>query len=299
MPYLEVSLSFRPRKKRSAECVRLRTTMRPLIWSLTVLALGACAEPQCSNTSFGNGVVCVRAHGEGSPKSDETARTVELRASSGNAVIVVAYQCWDALCATTGSTTLTISDNINSPETCFTKSPNSPFTLVESSAGAQHIQQYIWFCPSIPGGVSRFTVTCSAMRSCSYITVWVMEWTGLTADPTVEAFDTDGSAASTIRGTEASVSTRTATRYTKDLVIACGDNTDDRTMSPGAPYLEVNQFFPGNMCMATTVDASGSVQTATSRWMGDDDWYFVIAAIRSAGSAPAVAGSRDRAHGLR
>lgn len=278
-----------------AECLRLGRGLRAPFLLLTIFALGACAESQCSYTSFGSGVVCVRAHGEGSPKANETSRTVELHTSAGNGVIVAAYQCWDALCATIGSTTLTVSDNVNNPEACFTKSPDSPFTLVETSAGAQRIQEYIWYCPHIPSGVTSFSVTCSAVRSCSYITVWVTEWTGLTTDATVEAFDTDGGAASTIWGMEASVSTRTATRYTRDLVIACGDNTEDRTMNPGAPYLQVNQFFPGNMCMARTVTAAGNVQTATSRWSGDDDWYFVIAAIRSAGSVLEVVGSGDRA----
>jgi len=265
-----------------------------LLGCLTAVALGACAEPQCSNTNLGNGVACVRAHGEGSPKANETSRTVELRTTPGNGVIVAAYQCWDALCATTGTTTLAISDNINSPEGCFTKSPGSPFTLVEASAGRQHIQQYFWYCPHIPDGVVQFVVTCSAVRSCSYITVWVTEWTGLTADATMAAFDTDGGAASTIQSNAASVSTRAATRYTRDLVIACGDNTDDRTMTPGASYVLVNQFFPGNMCMASAITASGSVQTATSRWAGDDDWYFVIAAIRSAGSVLEVVAPEDR-----
>ena len=150
----------------------------------------------------------------------------------------------------------------------LTKSPHSPFTLVETSAGAQHLQQYMWYCPSIPSGVTTFTVTCSAPLSCSYITAWVTEWTGLTSDATVAAFDTDGGATVPIQNTTSSVSTQAATRYTKDLIFACGDNTADRLMTPGAPHLQVNQFFPGNMCMASTVTAAGSVQTATALGSG-------------------------------
>jgi len=264
--------------------MELQATLRNLCWASLFLVIGACTRAPCSGTSFGDNVVCIRAHGAGSSTVDETYRTVELAPAAGHAVIVAAYQCWDALCATTGTTTMRLSDNLNDPEPCFTKSPNSPFTLVETSTGAEHLQQYMWYCPSIPAGVSAFTVTCSVERSCSYITVWVSEWTGLTSDPTVAAFDTDGGAASKVRETIARVSTNAATRYTRDLVIACGDNTHDLTMTPRRPYAPVNQFYPGNVCMARMVSAAGEVQTATATWKGDDDWYFTIAAIRSARS---------------
>jgi hypothetical protein len=205
---------------------------------------------------------------------------------AGHAVIAAAYQCWDSECATTGAATLKISDNVNDPEPCFTKSPHSPFTLVETSAGAQHLQEYIWYCPSIPRGVTRFTVTCSMTSSCSYITVWISEWTGLTTDTTVAAFDADGGAASKVLGTAATVSTEAPTRNSRDLIVACGDNSNDISMTPGRPYVVVNQFYPGNLCMAKTVAAAGEVQTATSTWKEADDWYFAIAAIRSSRSVP-------------
>ena len=263
---------------------RWRTGLRILCWGSCAVLIGSCSKGPCSNTSFGNGVVCIRAHGAGSSTANETYRTVALAPAAGHAVIVAAYQCWDAECATTGTTELRVSDNVNDPEPCFTKSPHSPFTLVETSAGAQHLQQYMWYCPSIPAGVSAFTLACSAEQSCSYITAWVSEWIGLTPDPTAAALDTDGGAASTVQGTTASVSTNAATRYTRELIIACGDNTNDLTMIPGRPYTVVNQFFPGNLCMARTVSAAGEVQAATASWKGEDDWYFTIAAIRSAQS---------------
>ena len=50
---------------------------------------------------------------------------------------------------------MSIGDNINNPESCFAASPHSPFTLVETSIGTQHIQQYMWVCPSIPLGCDQ------------------------------------------------------------------------------------------------------------------------------------------------
>jgi hypothetical protein len=140
-------------------------------------------------------------------------------------------------------------------------------------------------CPNIPSGVTSFTATCSVARSCSYITITVTEWKGLA---TSDVFDIDGGAASSTQQTKATISTSSATSYTNDLLYTFMDNTGDEVMTPGAPYLTALQFWPGNINTATAVGTTG-IQTATATWKGNDDWYGVIAAIKSAASRPAVA----------
>src|SRR6516165_4494033 len=134
---------------------------------------------QCSNTSYGSGVTCVQYGGGGGAITNESQVVASFSPTAGHAVIATAYQCWDSGCLTTGSTTMTIGDNIHNPESCFVASPHSPFTLVETSTGAQHLQEYLWVCPSIPSGVNSFQINCSSANSCSYMAITVSEWTGL------------------------------------------------------------------------------------------------------------------------
>ncbi len=253
---------------------------------LALLVLFTVSKPtrkQCSNTDYGYGVTCINGAGEGGANANITSKTVVFSPTPHHAVIVAAYTCADSNCQKMPVTTLTISDSVNNPEQCFMPSPHSPFSLNETSAGKQQLQEYIWMCPDIPSGVTDFTVTCSVARSCSYITITATEWTGLA---TSDVFDTDGGAASTTQQTRATISTDSATRYTNDLVYTFMDNTGDEVMTPGPPYRTVLQFYSGNINTATTVGTTG-IQTATATWTGNDDWYGAIAAIKSAASRPA------------
>ncbi len=237
---------------------------------------------QCSNTSYGNGVVCVGGAGNGGDNTYLTTKSLTFSPSAGHAVIATAYTCADSHCQNVPTTTMTIGDNLHNPEPCFQKSPNSPFSLIETSAGTQKLQDYIWVCPSIPFGITCFTITCSVANSCSYMTFTVTEWTGLA---TSNVFDADGGGASSVQQSSLSISTSKPLSFTNDLMYTWFDNTADEEMTPGAPYKQVLQFFSGNLNSAIAVNTAG-IQTTTASWTGNDDWYGVLAAIKTAASQP-------------
>jgi hypothetical protein len=247
---------------------------------LFVLLLPRQVFSQCSNTSYGNGATCIKGAAGGGDIPNETSIDVPLSPIAGHGIIASAYTCADSLCQQVPATTMTISDNVNNPETCFVASPHSPFSLIETSSGTQKLQEYIWMCPNIPSGVTSFTMTCRVASSCSYMTLTVTEWTGLA---TSKVFDADGGGASTVQQTSLSISTSTGLSYINDLMYTFFDNTNDELMTPGSPYLQVLQVFSGNLNSALTINAAG-VQTATASWTGSDDWYGAIAAIKTANS---------------
>jgi hypothetical protein len=234
----------------------------------------------CSNTDYGHGVRCLGGAGAGGNNANVTSRTVSYMPAAGNAIIASAYTCGDAKCQDSPRTALTISDNVNDPELCFVPSPHSPFALTETSAGRQKLQEYIWICPVVPAGVRSFTVTCSAPGACSYITLTVTEWTGLA---TSAVFDVDGNGASSIMETTATLRTSSPTSNTNELIYTFLDNTADRTMHPKAPHRAALQFWPGNLNTAALIESPGP-QSVTTTWEGKDDWYGVIAAVKSAAS---------------
>jgi hypothetical protein len=205
---------------------------------------------------------------------------VRYAPSPGSAIIAAAYTCADAKCQDAPKTLLKISDNVNDPELCFAPSPRSPFALAETSLGAQKLQEYIWMCPTVPSGVTSFTATCSSPKACSYITLTVTEWVGLTKS---DVFDVDGAGASSVQETTATLHTSSATRYTNELIYTFLDNTGDRTMTPMAPHRTALQFWPGNINTAALIEPPGP-QSVMTTWQGQDDWYGAIAAIKSAAS---------------
>jgi hypothetical protein len=274
-----------------------RTEMKNLLLISILFMLGTWslhASGQCSNTNYGSGVTCIQGSGHGGAIANETSMTTFLSATAGHAIIATAYTCADSNCQNVPTTTMSISDNLHSPETCFVKSPHSPFALNETSAGTQKLQQYMWVCPSIPSGVNSFTATCSTPNACSYITLTVTEWTGLA---TSNVFDVDGGEASTVRSTTATVSTSAPTVSANDLVYTFFDTTSDDFSCAVSPYLTALQFFAGNINTAHIAGAAGSTQTAQITWSNscpggtntNDDWYGTTAAIRTAASASATA----------
>jgi hypothetical protein len=87
-------------------------------------------------------------------------------------------------------------------------------------------------CPNIPAGVTSLTATYGVPNACTYITLTVMEWTGLA---TTDVFDTDGGSASSVQDTKATLPTSAPTRYANELLYTFMDNTRDLTITPG-PY---------------------------------------------------------------
>lgn len=240
---------------------------------------------QCNNTSYGAGVVCVGSAGVGSGSENMSSNTVGYSPAAGHGILAAAYTCGlNAIsnnCGLVPATTLTISDNVHpAGETCFTASPHSPFTLRETSTNKQQLQEYIWACPSAPPGITSFTATCSVANSCSFITLVVTEWTGLASS---NMFDVDGGGASAAQSTSLSVSTSSATHYTYELIYGFFDNTKDETMTPVSPAKDINQFYSGNYT-AGYLAAGAGVQTISTKWSPADDWYGVVAGIKTAES---------------
>jgi hypothetical protein len=184
-------------------------------------------------------------------------------------------------------------------ESCFVASPHSPFTLIETSQGAEHIQMYVWICPQIPSGVHTLTMTCVGGgengNNCYWMTLLVTEWTGLStsADP----FDVDGGAASSAQGTTGTVSTSSSTNYTNELMFTFWDTTADQWDCAVAPYQapeECCNTTGGNINTAKTTSTKGT-QTAQITWYDPNrnsgscpnggnittDWYGVIVGIKS------------------
>lgn len=260
--------------------------MKQILLLAVLLSLFApIAFCQCSNTSYGAGVVCVGSAGVGSPTENMSSNTVSYSPTAGHAILAAAYTCGlnatSNNCGLAPTTTLTISDNVHpSGETCFTASPHSPFALNETSTNKQQLQEYLWACPSIPSGVTSFTATCSAANSCSFITLVVTEWTGLA---TSNMFDVDGGGASAVQSTSLSVSTSAPTNYTYEIIYGFFDNTNDETMTPTSPAMDINQFYSGNLT-AGYLAATTGVQTIATTWSPADDWYGAIAGIKTAES---------------
>ena len=246
--------------------------------ALAVGVLAARNTTYCSNTQYGHGVTCINGAGAGGSDAYITSRTVSYRPGVNHAIIVAAYTCADSKCQEMPVTTLSIGDNINSPEPCFIPSPHSPFALNEISKGHQKLQEYIWVCPTIPKRVTSFTATCSRANACSYITLTITEWTGLAS---TNVFEADGGAASQQQQTRATVSTSSRTKSLYDLLYTFMDNTGDENMSPVPPFVTALQFYPGNINTAAIATTNG-IQTAQTTWTGKDDWYGAMAAIRSA-----------------
>lgn len=250
------------------------------------------AAGQCTNTSYGAGVTCIKGTGN-QTRTGQTTVSVSFTPTAGHAVIATGYSCWDSTCKTTGTTTLSIGDNIHGTDACFVKSPHSPFTLVQTSTSKEHIQEYVWICPNIASGVNTLTMTCSQASKCNWMTLLVTEWTGLA---TSAPFDVDGSATSSVQGTTATVSTSGATTKTNELMLTFGDVTSDQWTCPVAPYKapeECCNTTGGNINTANTTGSTKGTQTAQITWANGvqclggtaighvTDWFEVITGIKS------------------
>jgi hypothetical protein len=134
--------------------------------------------------------------------------------------------------------TATISDNVNSPETCFHASPNAPYYMDNSSV-PDYPTGYAWYCPSIPAGVTSFTVTTSGTGS-------------------------SGTTFLTMSGSEWQTGSIAATGYFESVDQGVSSNN---TPSLTASVPTNNPGNPGFITEAAAASSSG-VQTATATWSG-------------------------------
>jgi hypothetical protein len=222
--------------------------------------------------------------------------SVSYSPTPGNGVEVFGTYCNNTSCSASVPTIVAaISDNLNSPETCFTPSPHSPYYMSNSSV-PDFITGEAWYCPSIPSGVTSFTLTTSGMGSSAttYLTLFLIEWKAgsIASAGYFENVDNAGSSNNTPSIT-ASVSTTGATTHSNDLVtgmvVLCGGTLDIMAGSGFTSMIANPSSNPGVLAEAKAVTSTGT-QSATAEWTASatsgncelgsssdyDTWYGII-----------------------
>jgi len=235
-----------------------------------------------------------------------TTNTVNLAPYPGNGVEIFVQYCGDVNCTTAPTQTATISDNINNPETCFTVSPHSPYNMA-NPAVPDYERFYAWYCPSIPSGVTSFTVTTNVTSY--YLQLDVIEWESGTIASTsffdpVDRLISSNPSGNAAPGSTATISTSGSTTSANELITAsiqtCSGSVPG-IVGTGYTGIIVNPpYFQGytNGHVTEAIQASSaSVQTATTTWtytgsiydncaLGyaapNDTWFGVIVPLKSA-----------------
>jgi hypothetical protein len=203
--------------------------------------------------------------------------TCSFSPTAGHGIVIGAYACADSGACTTaipGGTTIAIKDNVNNPETCFTAAPSSP--VLVSDSGGFHLVWYWWVCPSIPSGVTSFTITNSS--GSGYEPIWISEVTGSSFTGVI---DKDGAAVSASSGTSASVPTTAATTNAQDICLAMIDydhNSGGQTVGSGWTA-RFNDGTNDGVLQTLLTSATGT-QTATATWVSSDSWFGEIVCVK-------------------
>jgi hypothetical protein len=271
----------------------------PSSWEIS-LTVSNCSSP----TTIGSFTNCGNFFVHGGTGIDTL--TTPYSPTAGNGVLVHATWCGHSDCGGPFVTTITatISDNVNSPETCFHASPNAPYYMDNSSV-PDYPTGYAWYCPSIPSGVTSFTVTTSGTGSSgtTFLTMSGSEWqTGsIAATGYFESVD-QGISSNNTPSLIASVPTSAGITHTNDLVVSSMSNCGGIiNIEPGAGFtaLVLNPTDnPGFITEAAAASSSG-VQTATASWSGTtasgncqlgdtgglDTWYGFITPMVANSSA--------------
>jgi hypothetical protein len=252
------------------------------------------------NLAIGSYTLCGEVYND---VSSGTSVTVNYSPSPNNGIIAYATWCFNSSCNSSSSgITATIGDNINATESCFVASPHSPF-ITDGNGGAQGSgdfqQHYVWYCPSIPSGVTSFTVTPSS-PNLSYLQLNISEWKAgslaASCSPISACFenvDNFGQAGNSTGGTTATITTSGPTVNTNDLVFAVTEvPCCSFTASPGTGYTGITvapSVTPGMVSEAKAATVTGT-QTATTTWTGGSAaWFGVIVPLKGAGAAPVAA----------
>jgi uncharacterized repeat protein (TIGR03803 family) len=253
--------------------------------------------------------------------STGTTVTANYSPTAGNGIEIFATFCseFSPLCGSFNTSVVaSIGDNINPTESCFTMSPHSPYYMSNSSV-PDYITGYAWYCPSIPSGVTSFTLSTSGTGSANttFLTLGVVEWKAGSVASTGYFENVDNSATSNnVPSLSSSVPTSGSTTKTNDIITGlttlCGGTLD---IVPGSGFtgLIVNPSSnPGVLIEAEGVTATGT-QAVTATWSGGtivgncqlgqtgglDTWYgFVVPLVGASQSGatiglPSVSGERD------
>jgi hypothetical protein len=250
----------------------------------------ASSTPCSTNTiQIGSYTICGTARND----VDGTRSSVTYSPTAGNGVFVSVNFCGNSTCTLPATQAVTIRDNLNNPETCFVASPHSPFTLT-SSPGTDSERFYMFYCPSIPAGVTSFTATASAAATSLQIDLVEIKAGGIASSNFWE--NVDNSAVSTTTGTTATVSTNGPTTNSNDFIMALmHPGSASYAAVPGTGYtgIIVNPTNPdtsvtqGHVLEAKAVSSTG-VQTATITWGTPLTWFGVIAPLKGAVGSPAA-----------
>jgi len=222
--------------------------------------------------------------------------SVAYSPTPGNGVEVFGTYCNNTSCSAFVPTIVAaISDNLNSPESCFTPSPHSPYYMSNSSV-PDFVTGEAWYCPSIPPGVTSFTLTTSGKGSSAttFLTLFVIEWKAgsIASAGYFENVDNAGSSNNTPSIT-ASLSTTGATTHSDDLVTGmfslCGGTLDILGGSGFTTLIANPSSNPGVVAEAKAVTSTGT-QSTTATWTASttsgncelgnssdyDTWYGII-----------------------
>jgi unsaturated rhamnogalacturonyl hydrolase len=252
--------------------------------------------PTCAqNLAVGNFELCGEVYND---VSSGTNVTVNYSPSAGNGIIAWATWCFDSQCdGSISGVTATIGDNVNAAESCFAASPHSPF-ITDANGGGQGSgdfqQHYVWYCPSIPSGVTSFTMTPSNpnLRDLQLnITEWKAGSLAASCSPLSACFenvDNLGQAGNSTGGTTATIITSGPTVNANDLIFAVTEvPCCSFTASPGPGYTGITvapSLTVGMVSEAMAATTTG-VQTATTTWTGGSTpWFGVIVPIIGASS---------------
>jgi IPT/TIG domain/Sortilin, neurotensin receptor 3, len=237
---------------------------------------------------------------------------VNYSPSPNNGIIAWATWCFMSGCKSSISgVTATIGDNINATESCFVGSPHSPF-ITNANGGAEGSgdfqQHYVWYCPSIPSGVTSFTVTPSNpnLRSLQLnISEWKAGSLAASCSPISACFedvDSFGQAGNSTGGTTATITTSGSTVNANDLIFAVTEvPCCSFTARPGTGYIGITvaPSLTVGMVSEAKAETTTGIKTATTTWTGGSTpWFGVIVPLKGAG-ASATSGSVARVLGSR
>jgi hypothetical protein len=216
---------------------------------------------------------------------------VNYSPAPGNAIIAWGTWCFTATCTSSiEGVTATLGTNLHATESCFVASPHSPFRTNANGGpeGSGDFEQpQVWYCPSIPAGVTSFTMTPSN-RNLRYITLHISEWKAgslaASCSPISACFedvDAMGQVGTTTGETRATLTTNGPTVHADDLIFAAievpccfvdGQAAEDYT------GITTTQGFVVEAKAAT----EAGIQTATSTWTPPTPmtWFGVIVPIR-------------------
>lgn len=246
--------------------------------------------PTCNlNQPIGNYLFCGSAYNN---VSSGATVAVNYAPHTGNAIIAWSTACYTPTCTTSNATTMNIGDNVNATETCFAASPHSPF-VTNANGGAQGAGDfqlhYVWYCPTIPAGVSSFTVTATSSMNSIQLGIHEFDPAALARSCSplsacFEGVDNWIGAGNTTGGTTATITTAGPTVSPNDLIFSAilFPFNPSQMVSVGANYTGLLVMPGGNDIVTEALGTNNvGVQTATGTATIGSPWFGLIIPIKS------------------